>query len=106
MDTKEITKETTENKEVTNNYVITDEGKKHILGIISKKPFSEVLGIAQLLEKPVLTEVESNSIIQKLSQFNYGEVSPFFAKIKDYFTLKNQDTEINVNESVDESEGK
>lgn len=82
-------KETTEKQLDEIKYELSDTGKKHILKIISPKPFTNVISVAQLLAKEYLDENEANHIIKTLSNYSYTEVHEFFANAENYFAKIN-----------------
>jgi hypothetical protein len=93
MSKQETIQEASETMEITDAqktvgnkaYTVSIEGKEAIMSIIASKPFTSVLGIVNLLEKPELTENEANDVINFIGAYPYGEVVGFFQQVKEYF---------------------
>lgn len=81
-------------------YVITEDGYKKILSLISDKPFKDVALVYDIVKnrEDSLVEDNVNALINILASFKFIDVYEFFSNINNYIKL----SETQLNDSKEE----
>lgn len=83
---------------------LSDEGKKVLIEILAKKPYSEVYTVVNTISsKSIFTETEGNRIINFIGNYPYKDVIGFFSNIENYFPeyIENEnDDEIDTDDKI------
>lgn len=85
-ETKEVQKKQ-KNQSSEKMYDVSKEFLVAVRNVFGKKPFIEVAGVIQLLNKNRLTEKEINSIINVLGNYPYDEVNQIFVMTQEHVKL-------------------